>query len=246
MKKNNLIKVVLFLTIIISTVLPIVAQNSDKPLTFGAKLGIASSGFTQNQGVFTLTKLGFAGGVSCEYKPIKLVGISLELNYVQQGAFHIGPTYIYPPSDITIYNVTKYESDVTLHTINLPLLVNFSPITEGNIFPKISLGFALDYIFYASSSNLLYLYNPSSNFYVTLPEQSVDNVTSSFKSFNYGPVAGLGLDFKTNLLTYSIGVRYSMGLRDINNLASLNNVTSNSYRFPFSYNSLNVLIGVSF
>lgn len=237
----------LIITVLFSfAVTSVAAQKADKPLTFGMRVGTNSSGFTHYGDVFTLNKLGMAIGAFCEFNTDYMASASIELNYKQQGAFHIDPRYVYPANEITIYNVTKYASDIKLHTLNIPLILSFRPVSDGNLFPKVSLGFAFDFIMSARSKNMLYFLNSTTNNYSTIPNRSIDVVTSSFKTLNYGPLAGLGLDFKSQSLVYSIEVRYFIGIRAINNLALMNNVSSNTTKFDFSYNSLSVTFGVGF
>jgi hypothetical protein len=224
----------------------IAAQKADKPLTFGMRAGINSSGFTNYGEVFSLCKSGLVIGAFGEFNTGYMASASVEINYIQQGAFHIDPGYVYPANEITLYNVTKSFSDIKLHTLNIPIIASFRPVSDGSIFPKFSLGFAFDFILSAKSKNMLYFNNPNNNVKSTIPDRSVDVVTSSFKTLNYGPLAGFGLDFKSNPFTYSIEVRYFIGLRSINNLASMNNITNNMTKYDFSYNSLSVTFGVGF
>jgi hypothetical protein len=245
MKRQNLLKIALSLIFLTPLALSVNAQNgTDKPLSFGVRIGTNSSGFTNNYEVFTEKKLGLQVGGFVEFQPIKMVGFSLEANYSQQGAYHISPSYIYAAPVLNSLTISRDFSDVTLHTINVPILFNFRPITEGNITPVISVGFAFDFILDATAVNWLYLYDNDAKIYQTLPERSKDDVTGSFKSFNYGPVVGLGLDFVEKQIKYTIGMRYSLGLNNIDNLP-LNNVTSGAW-YHFSSNTLSVLFGIGF
>jgi hypothetical protein len=88
MKKHTFFKAILLLTIFPVTALSIRAQaQTDKPVSFGIKLGTNSSGFTHNYEIFSGKKLGVACGAFVEAKPNKMLGVALELNYLQQGAF---------------------------------------------------------------------------------------------------------------------------------------------------------------
>lgn len=246
MKRLNLLKIALSLIFIAPIMLSVNAQKDDKPLSFGARIGSNSSGFTQNYEVFTGKRLGFTGGGFVEFKPIKMFGVSLEVNYSQQGAYHLDGRYIYTPPEVSTITIYKNYSDIRLQNLNIPILLNFRPLTEGNITPVFTAGFAFDFILGAKATNWLYTYNNNSNIYETLPEQSTDNVSDRFKKFNCGPVFGLGIDFTEKQITYSIGMRYSIGLINIDNLGSLNNVYSQSNRYDFSSNTLSILLGVGF
>jgi hypothetical protein len=244
--KSNKIHALLIIAFFACITIKVEAQKADKPLTFGVRAGFNSSGFTHYGEVFSLCKSGLMIGAFGEFNTGFMVSGSVEINYIQQGAFHIEPGYVYPADEITIYNVTKSLSDIKLHTLNIPLIASFRPLSDGSIFPKFSLGFSFDFIMSARSKNMLYFTNTNTGIKATIPDRSNDVVTSSFKTFNCGPLAAFGLDFKSNPLTYSIEVRYFIGLRDINNLATMNNVSSNGTKYDFSYNSLSVTFGVGF
>jgi hypothetical protein len=247
MRSRKLLIIALSFLVLDTVVLSVKAQNPDKPITFGARLGVNSSGFTQNYEVFTNKKTGFLVGGFVEFHPIKMAGISLDLNYAQQGAYHFDPNYIYTPAELNpVNNTRKVFTDIQLNTLTIPVLFNFRPVTEGNITPVLSLGIAFDFILSATANNWISLYDPTTALYRTLPTTNKENISSRFKNFNYGPVAGIGIDFAEKNIKYSFGLRYSLGLNDIDNSAVLNNVVSNSYRFHFSSNTLSVLVGVGF
>jgi hypothetical protein len=246
MKSNRILPFLIIVLLAGVATTSISAQKADKPLTFGMRAGINSSGFSHYGEVYSLCKSGLVIGAFGEFNTGYMASASVEINYIQQGAFHIEPGSVYPANEITIYNVTKAFSDIKLHTINIPFIASFRPISDGSIFPKFSLGFSFDFIMSARSKNMLYYTNTVTGIKATIPDRSNDVVTSSFKTLNYGPLAAFGLDFKSNPLTYSIEVRYYIGLNDINNLASMNNITSNTTKYDFSYNSLSVTFGVGF
>jgi hypothetical protein len=251
MKKNNLIKVILSSLLSMVIVTSSMAQASGSALSYGAKAGITSSGFTHYGEVFTFTKQGLTIGGFAEYELNKMFGVAAELNYLQQGAFHLAPGYIYPYSLIYIQSGSNYiymtNSDVKLHTLDIPVLFTVRPDMDGNIVPKFLAGLSFDFILKARSKNLFYQYlsNSYGTFYSTLPNRETDDVSSSFKTFNICFVGGLGLDFKTKQSTYTIEARYNIGLNHINNLAALNNGTNNTNRYYFSVNTLTISLAVS-
>jgi hypothetical protein len=249
MKSKSIVQSFLFILLFQSSIC--IFAQSEKPLSFGAKIGMASSGFTHNYQVFTNDKLGPSVGGFCELRPIDIFGIEFGLNYVQTGAHHVDPGYFYTVNEINIgstasINISKVNTDITLHTLNIPLLFNFHPKVSGDVAPKFTLGFQLDWIFSAKATNWLRYYNTTYNIWQTTEEVQKGDVTSRVKSINYGPVAGCGVEFKSDALTYSIELRYSIGLNDINNFGSYNYVTSNTSRYNYSNNTLMVIAGISF
>lgn len=208
---------------------------------FGIHLGPAFSGFTHNEEIFTQKRTGASIGIFAEFIPIPFLGISLETNYLMSGASSVSPYLIYPESVISPSggSITKISSDITFHSIQVPVLINIRPKVEGNVTPKLSVGYMFEYLFYATSKDQLLIAGSSK---IPLSYQSVEDVTSSFQKWNHGPVFGTGIDFKGTRLKYSLEVRYQLGLRDINGLAGLNVF---NHQPDFSMNTFTVLFTIA-
>ena len=222
------------------------AQNggstSEKPLTFGIKAGGAFSGFTNHQDIFTGTRSGVSAGAFVAFSPVSFVGVSLEVNYVQEGAFHANPLLIYPASTVNYTtSIYKTNSDIRLHTVQVPVLINVkAPGMNGTVVPKLILGYSFDFILNATSQdNYMISANPD----IPLTSRSKENVTSSFESWNMGPVCGFGIDFSGDKLTYMLEARYKVGIRNINALGGLNTLNS---QYDFSVNTFTVTLGIGF
>jgi len=184
-------------------------------------------------------KTGLAAGLFAEFKPITFLGVSLEANYLMEGAFHVSPYLIYPYSSVNYTSgIYKYASDVTLHNIDIPLLINLRPISEG-VSPTISLGYAFDIFLTANSRDMI-----MANGAVAMPvnDRSIENVSSSFEKWNTGPVAGVGINFPGVKYNYSFDVRYKVGVRNINNPAGPDNLNG---QFNFSVNTLVFYLTIS-
>lgn len=216
--------------------------SSDKPIAFGLKAGGVFSGFTNHREVFTSMRSGVGAGLFFEFKPISILGISVEANYLQEGAFHANPFLIYPASTVNYTsNLYKTSSDIRVHTLNVPLILNIrAPKMSGNVVPKLMLGYFYDYYLKAVSQDM---YMISSTSDLPLSSRGTEDVSSSFKSWNMGPVAGIGVDFNGDKLTYMFEARYKVGLREINNLGSLNSINN---QYDFSVNTLTVTVGIGF
>jgi len=238
MKKNQLVLV--FLLIILSRI-NLSAQENAGRFSYGLHLGSSFSGFTHHQEVFSQLKSGLAAGLFAELKPVPFLGISVETDYLMEGAFHVSPYLIYPESSI-IYSgglIYKYSSDVTLHNIHIPILVNIRPITGGGVSPTISLGYSFDFFLNANSHDMIMSSGIST---IPVTDRSFENVSSSFEKWNMGPVAGVGINFPGSKFNYSFDVRYKVGLLDINNLAGLNSLNG---QYDFSVNTLIFFLTIS-
>jgi hypothetical protein len=238
MKKNQLIFV--FLLFILSNI-NLTAQENVSKFSYGLHLGSSFSGFTHNQEVFSQLKSGFAGGLFAEFKPVSYLGISLDAQYLMEGAFHVDPLLIYTPSSVTYPggSVYKYASDITLHNIHIPLLINIRPIPTG-VSPTISLGYSFDFILAAKSRDMIMASGTSSA--IPVNERTLENVSNSFEKWNMGPVAGVGINFPGLKYNVSFDVRYKVGLRDINYHAGLNTING---QYNFSVNTLLFYITIS-
>jgi hypothetical protein len=237
MKKNQLFLV--FLLIILFRI-NLTAQESVSRFSYGLHLGSSFSGFTHNQDIFSQKKSGFSGGFFAEIKPAPFLGISLDVDYLMEGAFHVNPLLIYTQSSVFYPGglIYKYASDVTLHSIHVPLLINIRPITTG-VSPTISLGYSFDYFLTAHSRDMIMASGTSP---LPVTDRSIENVSLSFEKWNMGPVAGVGINFPGNKFNISFDVRYKVGLRDINNQAGLNTING---QYNFSVNTLIFYLTIS-
>ena len=187
-------------------------------------------------------KSGFSGGLFIEIKPAPFLGISLDADYVMEGAFHVDPLLIYTASSVSYPGglVYKYASDITLHNIHVPLLINIRPITTIGVSPTISLGYSFDYLLTANSRDLIMASGTTSP--IPVNERTFSNVSNSFEKWNMGPVAGVGINFPGNKFSVSFDVRYKVGLRNISNQAGLNTING---QYNFSVNTLLFYLTIS-
>jgi hypothetical protein len=238
MKKNQLIFV--FLLIILSEI-NLTAQENVSKFSYGLHLGSSFSGFTHNQEVFSKLKSGFSGGLFVEFKPAASIGISMDADYLMEGAFHVDPLLIYTPSSVSYPGglVYKYASDITLHNIHIPLLINIKPIPIG-VSPTISLGYSFDFFLSAKSRDMIMATGTSSP--IPVNERTLENVSNSFEKWNMGPIAGVGINFPGAKYNISFDLRYKVGLRNINYHAGLNTING---QYNFSVNTLLFYITIS-
>ncbi|MCG8700907.1 MAG: PorT family protein [Bacteroidales bacterium] len=237
MKKRKNLKLAL-LTLATAFAFGSVGWSQAGELSYGVKVGASFSGFTHNMDVYTQYKTGFAAGAVVNYNALAIVGVGLEVNFQQSGAFHTTPFDVYPSSALGGTDIDKVTSDVTMNALNIPLLINFAPLSGNDISPRIVVGFALDYYFNVTSRDLLEL---DGSFDLPLESRSYSNVTNNYQSINYGPLAGFGLDMNTASFTYFIEGRYQVGLNNVSNLGTLR--TSNG-RWEYSVNTITIAAGI--
>ena len=199
-------------------------------LSYGAKLGASFSGFTHYKNVFTDYKTGFTMGAVATYNPINVVGVGIELNYLQQGASEVSPRYAYIiiPDNVSV-------SDITIHTLNIPVIASFNPLVDNIITPRVYGGIALDVHMGAKTKNLTIVDGVYSS---TL---SYDNVGGAFSTTNISPLAGIEFDMDAGGFTYFIDLRYKVGLQNISAFGTLN---TSQYLWDYSVNTFTASFGV--
>jgi hypothetical protein len=221
---NDMRKFLLFLFILTVIIFPLRAQSDSSRISIGAQGGGALSGFSHYRQFFTEKKAGATIGAFAEYKVFDFLGVSLELNYTMQGAANASPRLIYSMTPFGSYT-WKYGSDITLHTLQIPVLLNFRPLSDGGIVPKLAIGYTTDIFIRATSRDQIYSIG---SMWLPLEHRNTENVTESFKKMNHGPVIGFGLDFMNTRPRCSIEARYQVGMREINNLGGLNTINEES------------------
>lgn len=242
MKKKRIVTILILLFVSSAALLKAQEGSSGKPINFGIKIGGVFSGFTNHQEVFTSMRGGLAFGAFAEYKVSPLLGVSAEVNYVQEGAFHANPFLIYPASTVNYTeNIYMTSSDIRLHTLQIPVLLNIrAPKMSGNVLPKLIVGYSFDFLMNATSKDMYMVTNGAD---YPLSSRGKEDVTSSFQSFNMGPIVGFGIDFTGDKFTYMLEARYKVGINNINKLGGLNTINS---QYDFSVNTFTVTVGIGF
>jgi hypothetical protein len=238
MKKTQLFFVFLFLVFFPFN---LTAQETESPFSYGLHLGPSFSGFTNHMEIFSQKKTGLSTGLFCEYKLKPYVSLSVEANYLMEGAFHVSPYLIYPQSNIYYPGglVYKSSSDVTLHNVDLPVLFKFRPVTLSGASPFITVGYTFNFLITAVSRDMIMTSGINQ---IPVSDRSFETVTGSFQDWNHGPVAGIGLEFPGTKFKYAIEARYKVGLMDINDLAGLNAING---QYDFSVNTITFCISIS-
>lgn len=238
-KLSLLKKVALVLCFFVPATVTVLAQESEsasKTIQFGIKGGYSSSGFTNHYEIFTEKKAGFTIGAFAEFRPTSLIGIETGINYLREGAFHVSPRNVYPATYLnSLGSIGINSTDITFHTIQIPLLINFRP-TTGSVQPRITAGWSFDYTPKVSAQDNIYTSA------IFIEDRNKQDVSKNFKDFNTGPIIGLGLDFDAPKYKYLIDVRHKVGLRNMSNLGSLQTTNQTS---PFSVSTWTVTVGLA-
>jgi hypothetical protein len=185
------------------------AQSS---IGFGFKGGATYSSFSKGQ-PHTGGKLGFTAGVFGNYSFSDLLGLQVEAAYFQQGGtftrFTADDRFI-GGDDYFSRNVTT--SKVTLHNIEVPVLLRVSIPTQSEVKPLFFAGPSVGFNIQATEDyERTGEFVASDGLYVTASGHR--NVTSQYNLYQFGATAGFGLEMPfigEHKLT--IDARYRRGL----------------------------------
>jgi hypothetical protein len=223
-------------------------------LNYGAKIGLVSSTFAsqgQKLGARTESRTGLAIGVFGEYKILDYLGATVEVLYVQEGTMRLDPRYVYPYPSYSAQgdgeiSLTKENSNILLHNLEIPVMVNYYLPEMGDLKFKAFAGVSFDFILRATAKNLLSVQFEAeedleglSTGSIVLPKRAKDDVTSSFEYYNVGAIIGAGVTYDM----FTLDVSFKWGLRPINNLATFN--IGNGGREDFTTNTLMIKFGAN-
>jgi len=210
-------------------------------LSYGVKAGLVSSAFASDFQKLETTesRTSFSAGLFANVKITDLIGVSLEALYVQEGTMRINSDYIYYDTRISSIDgltIDRVNSNIIMHNIEVPLLVNLY-LGNNDYNSRIFIGGSFDYIYNVYAKNLI-SYSGEGEAYV-LSDRKKDVVSDSFKSYNIGAIIGAGISYDM----FTVDIRYKFGVMPINDLATFN--YRNYYKEDFSTNVLMISLGLN-
>jgi len=198
----------------------------DKKLSYGGKVGLAVSSFTNEQ-PHTGSRIGYQLGGFVRYNVLPMLDVELNVMYQQQGGTKLSIEYM-PPGLNTVVTRRTTTHNYSLHYIDLPVLARLDVAEllgwDMEFKPKVIAGPALGILLrgydrYDRTMELSTSTFPSINdpllgtvpLRVTSTDQ--EDVTSNFERLNFGFYLGLGGEIpigmdKTLILdfTYRLGI----------------------------------------
>lgn len=190
--------------ILLCTVMCIIPfATAQRKVSFGPKVGINVSSLANFDFDASLrSKVGLTAGAFIEYRPIKLLGISLDVLYSRQGAK-------YSPE----YDFSQYTQTFTTHYINIPIMARFYCIKGLSVNVGVQPGFLVDATMHTEE-----VYK---GMVVT---DSKMNVREYCKVFDFAIPVSISYAFKFGLI---IEARYVIATSQVDN-DDLTNLGSNS------------------
>jgi len=196
------------------------------PFKIGLKAGTNRSTILREGVRFTTPRLGWTAGVTGEMALGDKLSCALELMYFQGGAVGVYESYA---------GTTYTNGALRLQNLDIPVLLNYTPSTDGKIVPRFVLGHAFGINIYGS--NQMYVNNGTTvNGEQIMVKARKLNVSDRYDKLDCAIITGVGLDIKTDGLTYTIDARYRWGYSDI----------TRSVLNKYTTNTLSVLVGVKF
>jgi hypothetical protein len=181
-------------------------QSSDQNnIKFGIKGGLNISNMFSKDVQDNNTIMGFHGGLFLKLPITSALSFQPELLYTTKG------------SELTYNSFITGKASFSLNYIEMPLLAVINLTENFNIHGGV----------YFASLTGVKITNKSS---VDLFNFESDLKKSDFEMFDYGLVAGAGLDFNK----FSLGIRYEYGMKPVGKERSF---LGQSYRIPDARNS---------
>jgi len=208
-------RIFVFFTIFFVVVLWADAQkNTFKPeLYIGAGGGYMFAKVDFQPKVSQVMKNGVVGGISAKYISEKYLGLLVEVNFAQRGwkeSFDANSDYAY----------TR-----TLNYLEIPLMTHVYAGNKVrfifNIGPQIGILLGSSSDMSQALKEYVDVQTASAEEGEPIPEQRYDEAN---KKFDYGIIAGTGLQFKTGIGDFDLEGRYYFGLGDV-----FNNTVSDYY-----------------
>lgn len=206
------------------------------PITYGAKLGLTSSGFYEfptKDRDHTGHVTGVAVGGFVNYPITDMFTASAELLYMQQGGTRV------ELKESILGGNTILTGNVTLHNIEIPILIRAG-------LPGLLPGFKPELIFGPSFGfNIAARQSQDYTFFVEdfpVTTDGTENVRAEFQSVQWGLNLGLGTEVAVGDHELYFDARYRMGLSPVNNgydafnlLRDATDIVTNSFLFSLGF-----------
>lgn len=187
-------------------------QDGDTKFELGFSSGLAINNFSGEQ-PHTGINLGFTGGMSINYLMYKRLSLQIEMNYIQKGGQLIrfkDDTRYGVPENFSSKNVKN--SSYILHSLDIPLLLNYTFKIKQDWKPSIYVGGSLTYVAgsterYEKTGDL----SPGEDVIGTVT--GYQNVSGEFEKIHYNSVIGSKIQlplYKKSFLV--LDCRYVAGL----------------------------------
>lgn len=207
--------------------------------TIGIKAGPVYNHFISNQ-QHVKGNIGVVAGVAYHHDLSGSLSLATGLEYLQLGG---GLLTI---EDNTRFGVDPYQdpfaikvrdSKVILHTVNVPILLNFRLIGDNTGGISLGIGPEVSYTFKGSSYDIITLpYGAYDGYWVTYTQTNLE--TKNYSPFNVAASANVGFNFMAGNLPIGLDFKYRYGflpIREGYSYLELADLRSAVYQGSFSF-----------
>lgn len=207
-------------------------SGSGMNLSVGARTGFAFSALTIDRQPFTKNLAAPIAGGYVQLNFMPWLAASLDVLYTQYGGNQINPLWIYSPQSTALQYLQN--SLLVIHSVELPLAVKIGlPNWSESVSPFISLGGSMAFFTQARIKN----YYLDDSYSIPVYYESTELVTSAINNFDYALIPGMGIEFNTTSLIFTLEFYYRIGLSAVNNYKT-------SYSSDFGANAFGIKIGL--
>ncbi|MDR2039197.1 MAG: PorT family protein [Bacteroidales bacterium] len=191
--------------------------NDSARFHFGLKVGVGSTYLTHHH-LYMLgdNRITFTAGGLGEYWINDWFAIQMFAEYTHKGGSMLDPRIFYakddPMLEIPELGKTLYRTNLTIHTIELPITARFSlPLKSGAFKPFFAAGPSFGYNFHARADNYYrWEFDGAPN---DLLDETSDWVIKKIASWNVSVYTQLGTEIKTDgRITFETGVTFRLGM----------------------------------
>ena len=193
------------------------AGTDVKSFRFGAKIGAGTSYLTHHH-LYMLgnSRATFTMGFTGEYRLKPWLAARASAEYTHKGGSMLNPLLFYAKDDpmlgIPELDQTLYATNLTIHTIEIPLTACFSIPLESSVFrPFVLAGPSFGHNFHARADNYYHWeFDGAPN---DLLDETSDFVIDKIEPWNISVYTGLGTEIHTKKrLVFELGITYRMGM----------------------------------
>ena len=193
------------------------ADNDSAYFRFGAKIGAGTTYLTHHH-LYMLgnSKATFTMGFTGEYSFKSWFAARMSLEYTHKGGSMLNPRLFYAKDDpmlsIPELDKTLYATNLTVHTLEIPVTACFLLSPEGRVLkPFVLAGPSFGHNFYARADNYyLWEFDGAPN---DLLDETSDFIIDKIAAWNISVYTGLGTEIHTKgKPVFEAGVTFRMGM----------------------------------
>ena len=194
------------------------SENDSTAFRFGAKIGSGATFLTHHH-LYMLgnSRVTFTMGFTGEYRLNTWFATRLSVEYTHKGGSMLNPRLFYAKDDpmlgIPELDKTLYATNLTIHTIEIPVTACFYILPKGSaaFTPFVVAGPSFGHNFYARADNyFLWEFDGAPN---DLLDETSDFILDRIAPWNISVYTGLGTEIHTKKKpVFELGITFRLGM----------------------------------